>query len=118
LPRRWAPASPTRPRHPAAGRDPDGRPAGAGKTTSTAKLAKHLIERRKKKVLTVSADVYRPAAIQQLQDGHGQAGATWFESTSEQKPQDIALAALDHARRHHFDVLLSTPPDGWRSTRR
>ena len=79
---------------------------GAGKTTTTAKLAKHLIERRKKKVLTVSADVYRPAAIQQLKTVTGQAGASWFESTPEQKPQDIALAALDHARRHHFDVLL------------
>jgi signal recognition particle subunit SRP54 len=79
---------------------------GAGKTTTTAKLAKHLIERRKKKVLTVSADVYRPAAIQQLKMVTGQAGATWFESTTEQKPQDIALAALEHARRHHFDVLL------------
>ena len=79
---------------------------GAGKTTTTAKLARHLIERRKKKVLTVSADVYRPAAIQQLKTVTGQAGAEWFPSASEQKPQDIALAALDHARRHHFDVLL------------
>jgi signal recognition particle subunit SRP54 len=79
---------------------------GAGKTTTTAKLAKHLIERRKKKVLTVSADVYRPAAIQQLRTVTGQARASWFESTPEQKPRDIALAALDHARRHHFDVLL------------
>ncbi|MCP5285906.1 MAG: signal recognition particle protein [Burkholderiaceae bacterium] len=79
---------------------------GAGKTTTTAKLAKLLIEKRKKKVLTVSADVYRPAAIQQLKTVTGQAGAEWFASTPEQKPQDIALAALDHARRHHFDVLL------------
>ena len=71
---------------------------GAGKTTTTAKLAKHLIEKRKKKVLTVSADVYRPAAIQQLRTVTGQAGAEWFASTPEQKPQDIALAALDHAR--------------------
>jgi len=79
---------------------------GAGKTTTTAKLAKHLIEKRKKKVLTVSADVYRPAAIEQLKMVTGQAGATWFESTPDQAPQAIALAALDHARRHHFDVLL------------
>ncbi len=79
---------------------------GAGKTTTTAKLAKHLIERRKKKVLTVSADVYRPAAIEQLKTVTRQAGAEWFPSTGEQKPHDIALAALDHAKRHYFDVLL------------
>jgi len=79
---------------------------GAGKTTTTAKLAKHLIERRKKKVLTVSGDVYRPAAIEQLKTVTAQAGAEWFPSTPDQKPRDIALAALDHARRHYFDVLL------------
>ncbi len=79
---------------------------GAGKTTTTAKLAKYLITKRKKKVLTVSADVYRPAAIQQLKTVTAQAGAEWFPSTGEQKPRDIAIAALDHARRHYFDVLL------------
>ena len=79
---------------------------GAGKTTTTAKLAKHLIDRRKKKVLTVSADVYRPAAIEQLKLVTRQAGAEWFPSTPDQKPHDIVLAALDHARRHYFDVLL------------
>ena len=79
---------------------------GAGKTTTTAKLAKHLIEKRKKKVLTVSADVYRPAAIEQLKTVTRQAGAEWFPSTPDQKPHDIALAAIDHARRHYFDVLL------------
>jgi signal recognition particle subunit SRP54 len=79
---------------------------GAGKTTTTAKLAKHLIEKRKKKVLTVSADVYRPAAIEQLKTVTQQAGAEWFESTPQQKPHDIAVAALDHAKRHYFDVLL------------
>ena len=79
---------------------------GAGKTTTTAKLAKHLIERRKKKVLTVSADVYRPAAIEQLKLVTKQAGAEWFPSSGEQKPRDIALAALDYAKRHYFDVLL------------
>ena len=79
---------------------------GAGKTTTTAKLAKHLIEKRKKKVLTVSGDVYRPAAIEQLKTVTQQVGAEWFPSTAEQKPIDIALAALDHARRHYFDVLL------------
>ena len=79
---------------------------GAGKTTSTAKLARHLIEKRKKKVLTVSGDVYRPAAIEQLKTVTAQAGAEWFPSTAQQKPLDIALAALDYARKHHFDVLL------------
>ncbi|MDZ7589120.1 MAG: signal recognition particle protein [Rubrivivax sp.] len=79
---------------------------GAGKTTTTAKLARHLITKRKKKVLTVSADVYRPAAIEQLKTVTAQAGAEWFPSAPEQKPRDIALAALDHARRHYFDVLL------------
>jgi signal recognition particle subunit SRP54 len=79
---------------------------GAGKTTTTAKLAKHLITKRKKKVLTVSADVYRPAAIEQLRTVTAQAGAEWFPSAPDQKPRDIALAALDHARRHYFDVLL------------
>ena len=79
---------------------------GAGKTTTTAKLAKHLTEKRKKKVLTVSADVYRPAAIEQLKTVTKQAGAEWFPSAPDQKPHDIALAALDHAKRHFFDVLL------------
>ena len=79
---------------------------GAGKTTTTAKLAKHLIEKRKKKVLTVSADVYRPAAIEQLKTVTGQAGAEWFPSTPDQKPRDIAAAAIDYARKHYFDVLL------------
>jgi len=79
---------------------------GAGKTTTTAKLAKHLIEKRKKKVLTVSGDVYRPAAIEQLKMVTAQAGAEWFPSSPDQKPVAIALAALDYARKHFFDVLL------------
>ena len=79
---------------------------GAGKTTTTAKLAKHLITKRKKKVLTVSGDVYRPAAIEQLKTVTAQAGAEWFPSSPDQKPVDIALAALDYARKHYFDVLL------------
>ena len=79
---------------------------GAGKTTTTAKLAKHLIEKRKKKVLTVSADIYRPAAIEQLKTVTAQAGAEWFPSDPSQKPHDIALAAIDYARKHYFDVLL------------
>jgi signal recognition particle subunit SRP54 len=79
---------------------------GAGKTTTTAKLAKHLITKRKKKVLTVSADVYRPAAIEQLKSVTAQAGAEWFPSNPSQKPVDIVLAALDYARKHYIDVLL------------
>ncbi len=79
---------------------------GAGKTTTTAKLAKHLIEKRKKKVLTVSTDVYRPAAIEQLKTVTKQAGAEWFPSSATDQPAAIAMAALDHARRHYFDVLL------------
>ena len=79
---------------------------GAGKTTTTAKLAKHLIEKRKKKVLTVSGDVYRPAAIEQLKTVTAQAGAEWFPSSPDQKPLDIARAAIDYARKHFIDVLL------------
>jgi signal recognition particle subunit SRP54 len=79
---------------------------GSGKTTTTAKLARHLIGKRKKKVLTVSADVYRPAAIEQLETVTAQAGAEWFPSAPEHKPRAIALAALDHARKHYFDVLI------------
>jgi signal recognition particle subunit SRP54 len=79
---------------------------GAGKTTTTAKLARYLIQKRKKKVLTVSTDVYRPAAIEQLKTVTAQAGAEWFPSEANQKPLDIAKAALDHAKRHYFDVLL------------
>jgi signal recognition particle subunit SRP54 len=79
---------------------------GAGKTTTTAKLARHLVQKQKKKVLTVSADVYRPAAIEQLKTVTAQAGAEWFPSSPEQQPIDIANAALDYARKHYFDVLL------------
>jgi len=79
---------------------------GSGKTTTTAKLAKYLIEKRRKKVLTVSADVYRPAAIEQLRTVTRQAGAEWFPSTAADAPLDIARAALDYARKHYVDVLL------------
>ena len=79
---------------------------GAGKTTTTAKLARWLMDKRKKKVLTVSADVYRPAAIEQLKTVTAQAGAEWFASSPDQKPVDIVQAALDYARTHYFDVLL------------
>ena len=79
---------------------------GAGKTTSVGKLAKWLQEKKKKKVLTVSCDVYRPAAIEQLETVTKQVGAEFFPSNANQKPNDIALAALDWARRHYFDVVL------------
>jgi signal recognition particle subunit SRP54 len=79
---------------------------GAGKTTSVAKLAKFLKEREKKKVLVVSTDIYRPAAIQQLQMLAGEVGAEFFPSTTEQKPIDIARAAIDHAKRQFFDVVI------------
>jgi signal recognition particle subunit SRP54 len=79
---------------------------GAGKTTSVGKLAKFLQEKKKKKVLTVSCDVYRPAAIEQLETVTKQVGAEFFPSNVHQKPNEIATAALDWARRHYFDVLL------------
>ncbi|WP_153101405.1 signal recognition particle protein [Paraburkholderia hayleyella] len=79
---------------------------GAGKTTTVGKLAKLLREKYKKKVLTVSCDVYRPAAIAQLQTVTAQVGADFFPSEPGQKPVDIACAALDWAKRHYHDVLL------------
>ncbi|MES2049767.1 MAG: signal recognition particle protein [Pseudomonadota bacterium] len=78
---------------------------GAGKTTTVGKLAKYLRE-QKKKVLTVSADVYRPAAIGQLQTVTAQAGADFFPTLPTDKPVDIALAALDFAKKHYHDVLI------------
>ena len=79
---------------------------GAGKTTTTAKLGKWLKERQKKKVLTVSCDVYRPAAIEQLKTVSEQAGIDFFPSEPGQKPADIAAATLDWAKRHYYDVLF------------
>ncbi len=79
---------------------------GAGKTTSTAKLGKWLKERQKKKVLVVSCDVYRPAAIEQLKAVAAQAGIDFFPSSGEQKPAAIAAAAVDWAKRHYYDVLF------------
>jgi len=72
---------------------------GAGKTTSTGKLTRVIREAGKKKILVVSCDVYRPAAIEQLKTVAAQVGAEFFASTPEQKPLDIARAALDAARR-------------------
>jgi len=79
---------------------------GAGKTTSVAKLSKFLKEREKKKVLVVSADVYRPAAIKQLETLAKEVDVEFFPSNVEQKPIDIANAAIDHAKRNFFDVLI------------
>jgi len=79
---------------------------GVGKTTTTGKLAKYLKEQKKKKVLTVSADVYRPAAIAQLESVTKQVGADFFPSTANDKPVDIARNALDWARKHYHDVLI------------
>lgn len=79
---------------------------GSGKTTTSGKLALWLKERSNKKVLVASCDIYRPAAIEQLKTVAAQAGAEFFPSSPEQKPVDIARAALDHARRHYKDVLI------------
>jgi signal recognition particle subunit SRP54 len=79
---------------------------GAGKTTSVAKLSKLLKERENKKVLVVSADVYRPAAIKQLETLAGDLGVEFFPSTADQKPVAIVNAALDHAKKQFFDVLI------------
>ena len=79
---------------------------GAGKTTTCGKLAKLLREQQKKKVLLVSCDVYRPAAIEQLRTLAKQLEVDFFASDISQKPQDIALAALDFARKHYHDVLI------------
>jgi len=90
---------------------------GAGKTTTTGKLAKYLKDNLKKKVLTVSADVYRPAAIEQLKTVSGQAGAEFFPSDITQKPVDIALAALNHAKRQFLMCLFWTRRAAWALTK-
>jgi len=79
---------------------------GAGKTTTSGKLAKLLREQMKKKVLLVSCDVYRPAAIEQLRTLAQQLEIDFFASDISQKPRDIALDALDYARKHHHDILI------------
>lgn len=79
---------------------------GAGKTTTVGKLAKLLRETQKKKVLVVSCDVYRPAAIEQLRTVAEQAGVDFFPSTTGDKPIEIARSAVDWAKRHYHDVLL------------
>ncbi|MCU0836654.1 MAG: signal recognition particle protein [Chromatiaceae bacterium] len=79
---------------------------GSGKTTSVAKLARWLMERQKKSVMLVSCDVYRPAAIDQLQTLSGEVGATFFPSRGDQDPLHIANQALDAARKQYKDVLI------------
>jgi signal recognition particle subunit SRP54 len=79
---------------------------GAGKTTTVAKLAKHLKEKRKKKVMVVSADVYRPAAIEQLETLASQVDVAFFPSDAGQKPEAIVRAAVDGARKSYADVLI------------
>ena len=79
---------------------------GSGKTTSTAKLARWLKERKKKSVLVASCDVYRPAAIDQLQTLAAEVDVEFFPSQSDQDPVAIAGAALAHARNKHLDVLI------------
>jgi len=79
---------------------------GAGKTTTVGKLARHLREREKKSVLVASSDIYRPAAIQQLEAVAGLAGAVFFPSSTDQNPVDIARGAVDEARRRVLDVVI------------
>jgi signal recognition particle subunit SRP54 len=79
---------------------------GAGKTTSVGKLARWLKERKKKSVMVVSADIYRPAAIEQLKTLAGEVGVEFFPSSGDQDPVDIANGAIDAARKKHIDVVL------------
>ena len=79
---------------------------GVGKTTTVGKLARFLKERKKKSVMVVSADVYRPAAIKQLETLANEVGVTFFPSDISQKPQDIALAAIKEAKLKFIDVVL------------
>lgn len=79
---------------------------GSGKTTSSAKLARFLKENQKKKVLLCSVDVYRPAAIQQLKTLAKDIGVDFYPAAGNDKPLAIAKAALDHARKQLFDVVI------------
>ncbi|NIP18900.1 MAG: signal recognition particle protein [Xanthomonadales bacterium] len=79
---------------------------GSGKTTTCAKLARHLVKEQAKKVMLVSCDVYRPAAIDQLETLSGQVGAEFFPSSPSDRPVDIAREAVAAARRQFMDVLL------------
>lgn len=79
---------------------------GSGKTTSCAKLAKYLQQQQKKSVMLVSCDIYRPAAIQQLETVASEVGASFFPSNAQQKPRDIVAQALDAAKKSYKDVLI------------
>ena len=79
---------------------------GAGKTTSVAKLSRYLNEREKKKIMVVSADVYRPAAIKQLKTLAAEVNAVFFPSQEDQKPVDIVKAAIAAAKTQFMDVLI------------
>ena len=79
---------------------------GAGKTTSVAKMSRYLKEREKKKIMVVSADVYRPAAIEQLKTLANEVDATFFPSHEDQKPIDIVKAAIAAAKTQFMDVLI------------
>lgn len=79
---------------------------GAGKTTTVGKLARLLKDKRRKKVMVVSADVYRPAAIEQLKTLAEQTGVLFFPSDAGQKPEDIVRAAIADAKKSFVDVLL------------
>ena len=79
---------------------------GAGKTTTAGKLAKYLQERHKKKVMLVSADVYRPAAIKQLEQVAEQVHAKFVPSTADENPIDIAMRAIEQAKLQYQDILI------------
>ncbi len=79
---------------------------GAGKTTTVGKLSRLLKTEQKKKILVVSADVYRPAAIEQLKLLAEQVGVDFFPSDTSQQPVEIARAAVDYAKKHFYDVLM------------
>ena len=79
---------------------------GAGKTTTSAKLAKYLREQMKKKVLLASCDIYRPAAMEQLRSLAQQIDTDYFPAGAGQSPEQIALAARDYADKHFHDVLI------------
>jgi signal recognition particle GTPase len=89
---------------------------GAGKTTTTAKLAKHLIEKRKKKVLTVSGDVYRPAAIEQLKTVTAQAGAEWFPARPTRSRTTSPWPRWTTPRSISSTCCWWTRPAAWPST--
>jgi len=79
---------------------------GSGKTTTAAKLARWIREHTKKSVLLVSVDIYRPAAIEQLETLAGEVGAAFFPCRTDQDPATVAAAAVEHARKQFIDVVI------------